>query len=133
MAFELQAIVGTTLILFVLIGVQGATVPLNQGLLWGLGNRDEGGDSTALQARIGRTVANHIEGMLIFIPLALVAVLADLSSSLTVMGATVYLIGRVMYAPIYMIGIPYLRTLAWTVSVIGVLILGFEVVRATLA
>ena len=132
MGFELQAVVGTTLILFVLIGVQGAMVPINQGLLWGLGNRDEGGDNTPLQARAARTIANHIEGMLVFVPLAVTVVLSDISSTLTIWGAGLYLIGRALYAPIYLIGLPYLRSVAWAVSLVGILMIGFEAVGAAL-
>ena len=70
MSFELQAVAYSSLILFVLILVQGTLVPLNQGFAWGLGSRDAKRDSTALQARASRTIANHIEGMLLFVPFA---------------------------------------------------------------
>ncbi|MEL6724837.1 MAG: hypothetical protein AAFP81_10895 [Pseudomonadota bacterium] len=40
MAIELQIVAATTLILFLVIGVQGTLVPLNQGFGWGLGSRD---------------------------------------------------------------------------------------------
>ena len=60
MGFELQAVVWTTVILTALIGFQGGLVPVNQGFVWGLGNRDEAREKTALQTRTARTVANHI-------------------------------------------------------------------------
>lgn len=130
MAFELQMVAAATLILFVLLMGQGALVPINQGLGWGLGSRDEAKERTGLQARFSRTIANHIEGMSLFVPLALVVVLADLSSTLTVWGAGIYLLGRVAFAPLYLLGVPYLRSLAWGVSITGVLMIGYSVAMA---
>lgn len=132
MGFELQAVVWTTVILVTLIGFQGGLVPVNQGLAWGLGNRDEAREKTALQTRTARTVANHIEGMSVFVPLALVVAISDLSSTLTIWGAGLYLVGRVLFAPLYLVGVPYLRSLAWGVSLLGILLIGFEVVRAAI-
>ncbi|MEL6724836.1 MAG: MAPEG family protein [Pseudomonadota bacterium] len=88
---------------------------------------------TTLQQRATRTVANHIEGMLLYVPLALIVVISDLSSELTGLGAILYIAGRATFAPLYLLGVPYLRTLAWTVSVVGVLILGYVVMTAALA
>ena len=133
MAFELQIVAATTLILFLVIGVQGSLVPLTQGFGWGLGSRDEDVSKSVLQGRASRTVANQIEGMAIFIPLALIVVISDLSSDLTVLGATLYIAGRAAFAPLYLLGVPYLRTLAWTVSVIGILMIGYVVLMAALA
>lgn len=133
MPFELQIVVWTTVILFVLILIQGSLVPLNQGFGWGLGSRDAAQDTTVLQGRSTRTISNHVQGMLIFVPLALVAVLADLSSGLTVLGAGLYLAGRIAYAPLYLLGVPYLRSLAWAVSLTGILLIGYEVISAALA
>ena len=132
MGFELQAVVWTTVILVTLIGFQGGLVPVNQGLAWGLGNRDEAREKTALQTRTARTVANHIEGMSVFVPLARVVAISDLSSTLTIWGAGLYLVGRVLFAPLYLVGVPYLRSLAWGVSLLGILLIGFEVVRAAI-
>ncbi|MEL7113383.1 MAG: MAPEG family protein [Pseudomonadota bacterium] len=133
MAIELQIVAATTLILFLVIGVQGTLVPLNQGFGWGLGSRDEAVTKTTLQQRATRTVANHIEGMLLYVPLALIIVISDLSSDLTALGAILYFAGRATFAPLYLLGVPYLRTLAWTVSVVGILVLGYVVMSAALA
>ena len=132
MGFELQAVVWTTVILAALIGFQGGLVPVYQGFVWGLGNRDDVREKTALQLRTARTIANHIEGMMVFVPLALIVVISDLSSTLTIWGAGLYLLGRALFAPLYLIGVPYLRSLVWGVGLFGILMIGFEVVRAAI-
>ncbi len=127
MPFELQVIVWTTLILFALLMFQGGLVPVNQGLGWGLGSRDAKREFTALQNRTTRTIANHIEGMLIFVPLVLVLHVMDISSTLTVWGAGLFLLGRALFAPIYLIGVPYLRSTVWAISLVGIMLIGYQV------
>ena len=130
MSFELQAVFGSAIILLVLLGTQGTLVPLNQGFGWGLGSRDGEPEYTALQGRTRRTVANHIEGMLLFVPLIMIVELADLSSQLTIIGAGLYLAARVLFVPLYMLGVAYLRSLVWGVGLLGILLIGFEVAKA---
>ena len=126
MSFELQATVWTSLILFALLLFQGALVPVVQGFGWGLGSRDAPRDATVLQGRAARTVANQMEGMMLFVPLVLVAHLAGISTGLTVWGAALYLGGRVLFAPLYLFGVPVLRSAAWGVSVTGIVLIAYE-------
>ncbi len=132
MSFELQAVFGSAVILLILLGTQGTLVPLNQGFGWGLGSRDGEPEYTALQGRTRRTVANHIEGMMLFVPLIMIVELADLSSQLTIIGAGLYLAARVMFAPLYMLGVAYLRSVVWGVGLLGIMLIGFEVAKGLL-
>lgn len=133
MGIELQMVLGSVAILFLLLLFQGTLVPLNQGFGWGLGSRDGDPDYTDMQGRVRRTIANHIEGMLLFVPLVMVVEMAALSSQLTVIGAGIYLAGRVAFAPLYLLGISYLRSLAWGIAVLGTILVGYEVVAALFA
>ena len=128
MAIELQAVVWTTVILFVLLFIQGMLVPLKQGFAWGLGSRDESREITAFQGRATRTVSNHIEGMLMFVPLVLVAQMSGISSPLTVWGAGLYLGSRVVYAPLYMLGVPLWRSIAWAGAVAGTVMVAIALI-----
>ena len=51
----------------------------------------------------------------------LAVVLAGANSPHTAQGAGIYFWARVAYLPIYIIGIPYLRTLVYAVSLWGLL------------
>ena len=42
---------------------------------------------------------------------------------MTQLGGQLFFWARVAYAVIYLVGIPYLRTLAWLVSVIGLVMI----------
>ncbi|MEM7330396.1 MAG: MAPEG family protein [Pseudomonadota bacterium] len=130
MSIELQAVMGTTLILFVLLMLQGTLVPLNQGFTWGLGSRDAVREKTAMQGRTARTIANHIEGMLLFVPMALIVEQLQLSSTLTVWGAGLFLFGRIAFTGFYLMGIAYLRSAAWAVAVLGIVLTAIPVLSA---
>ena len=132
MTFELLMLASTVGILFILLMFQGALVPVNQGFGWGLGSRDEAQTITALQGRASRTIANHMESMALFAPLILVAHLAEISTTLTVWGAGIYVLSRAGFAAIYLMGVPVLRSLVWGLSITGILMIAFELVLAVI-
>lgn len=56
--------------------------------------------------------------------MALLAVtLADKSSVVTEVAAWTWLAARVIYLPLYWTGVPKVRTLVWTVSLLALLVL----------
>ncbi|NOX84022.1 MAG: hypothetical protein GXP06_13770 [Alphaproteobacteria bacterium] len=129
MSIELQALFGVVVILLVLLSVQGGLVPATHGLKWGLGPRDEPRDPSVLQGRMARIIANHLEGMALFVPLVLIAHLIGLSTPLTQWGAILFVGGRVAFSVVYFLGIPVLRSAMWGVATTGTLMVGFELVR----
>ncbi|NII09272.1 MAPEG family protein [Oleiagrimonas sp. C23AA] len=93
-----------------------------RGLKWNVGNRD--GEAPALSgaaARADRARANFLETFPLFAVLAVAVVLAQRNDAHTALGAMVYVWARVAYWPVYVIGIPYLRTAIWIVSLWGLL------------
>ncbi len=66
-----------------------------------------------------RAHLNMIENLVLFAALVLIAAVAGKANATTAMGAMIFFWGRLAYAVIYLVGIPWLRTLAWFVSVIG--------------
>jgi uncharacterized MAPEG superfamily protein len=73
--------------------------------------------------RAARAHRNMIENLVLFAALALALAAAGKSNDATVLGAQLFFWGRVAYAAIYLAGIPWARTGAWTVSVAGLLVL----------
>lgn len=132
MTVELQCLLGSVLILALLLALQGALVPALQGFAYGLGPRDAQHPPTALQGRINRSVMNHMESLALFTPLAIIAKLIALSTPLTQLGAVLYVAGRAAFPLFYVLGIPGLRSLVWGISTTGIILLGYDVVRAAL-
>lgn len=93
-----------------------------RGLQWNAGNRD--GEVKTLNgaaARAQRANLNFLETFAFFAATVLAVVFMQRTSAHTALGAQLYFWARVAYAPIYIIGIPYLRTLVFAVSIWGLL------------
>ena len=64
--------------------------------------------------------------MVLFTALVLIAVVANKTNAMTALGALIFFWGRLIYAFIYLLGVPWLRTLAWFVSVIGMVLIALQ-------
>lgn len=70
--------------------------------------------------RATRALHNYVENLVPFVALDLALIAAQHTGGL---GATMWIIGRVIYLPLYLAGIPYLRTAAWALSIVGLLMM----------
>ncbi len=93
-----------------------------RGLKWNAGNRDgEPQPLTGAAARAVRASANFLETFVFFAAAVLAVSVAQRNTAHTAFGAALYFWARVVYLPVYVAGIPYLRTLVWAVSLWGLL------------
>jgi uncharacterized MAPEG superfamily protein len=104
-----------------LVAVSGAT--LQVGLPTLAANREGLAPCTGWAGRAQRAHHNMLENLVLFAALVLVAVVAQKTNGTTLAGAQVFFWARVAYAVIYLIGIPWLRTAVWFVSVIGLIMI----------
>lgn len=81
---------------------------------------------TPFHGRTKRAQANMTEGMVMFTPLVFAIIYLGISSPLSALGAALFFWGRVAFAPLYYFGVPWLRTLAWFVSIVGIILLFWE-------
>jgi uncharacterized MAPEG superfamily protein len=73
--------------------------------------------------RFQRAEKNLLETLPVFIGFVLIAHSMDLHNGMTTLGAKLYFYARLAYLPLYALGIPYLRTVVWTVSIVGIVML----------
>ena len=99
-----------------LIRARAWTLP---GLMLAFGNRDNLPPATPLAGRAERAAANTFENLVFLVALVLAAQLAGATGERVLLGAQIFLWARVLYLPVYVAGIPFLRTGVWTVSIIG--------------
>jgi uncharacterized MAPEG superfamily protein len=78
---------------------------------------------TGMAGRLERANANFLATFVFFATLVLAGYLLQRHTSTTALGAQIYFWARVIYLPIYALGIPYLRTLIWTASIVGIVML----------
>jgi len=102
-----------------------AVIPsvLTRGMPWAMGPRDEPGAALGkVGARLDRAWKNFLETFPLFAAAILVESSVQQDSDLAATGALLYFWGRVAFLPIYALGLPYLRTLAWTVALAGIVL-----------
>jgi uncharacterized MAPEG superfamily protein len=69
---------------------------------------------------LDRAFANFKETFPFFAVAVLMAAFLGRHNWQTVWGAQLYLVARIIYLPLYAIGVPLLRTLVWIASVVGI-------------
>ncbi len=94
------------------------------GLQWNLSPRDQADmpPLSPIAKRLERAQANLFETLPIFIAAILIAHVSDKANMATVIGAHLYLFGRIIYVPLYAYGISPWRSVAWVASFVGLLI-----------
>jgi uncharacterized MAPEG superfamily protein len=110
----------------VLVAVLCAQAQIGIGPL--AGNREGLEPLTNFAGRAQRAHQNMMESLPLFIALVLVAQVAGKTNATTLLGAELFFWGRLAHWLIYLVGIPYLRTLAWLVSVVGMILIFQELV-----
>ena len=119
---ELKLLVAAVIIGFVQIiwaAVAGAGGPRN--FAWLAGPRDESYPVGVVAGRLDRALKNFLETFPLFAAALLACAAAGkLGSGHTIYGSVAYVIGRAIYVPLYALGVPMLRTLAYLVSIVGI-------------
>jgi uncharacterized MAPEG superfamily protein len=104
------------LFLAVVTGVRAA------GLAWAAGPRDEArAHPGKIAGRLERAFENFLESFPFFAAAALLVHVLGKSTHTSVLGSQIYIWARVFYVPAYVIAIPFVRTLIWAASLVGIL------------
>jgi len=119
MTLDLWILVATVVFTWLLIMVDATPSILNNGLPWAVGNREETPDPDGVYGRIHRCSLNMQENLPIFAALVLVAHVSGEADAMSTLGAEIFLGARIVHAGVYFAGIPWARTLIWSVSIAG--------------
>ena len=124
MTAELTALIWAALLGLIHILAPAAARTRQYGLTWNAGPRDKAMPApTPLAGRLARAQANFFESFPLFAAVVLVIYVADLETETTLLAAWVWLVARVAYLPLYAMGVPYVRGVAWATSVVALLTL----------
>ena len=123
MTIEMSMLLWSVVLGLVQIAIAAAGSVSQRGLVWAAGARDVPPKPlTGVVARLSRASANFLETFPFFVPLVLAAYVLQRHDSMTMLGAQLYFWARLVYLPVYAAGIPYLRTLVWAVSLVGIVL-----------
>ena len=124
MTTELSMLCWSVVLGLVQIAIAATCSVSQRGLGWAAGARD--GLVAPLEGiggRLDRARANFLETFPLFLAAVLAAHLLQRHDGMTVLGAQLYFWARLVYVPVYAAGIAYLRTLVWTASIAGIVLL----------
>ena len=111
---------------FLLVLIQ-ITIPVlislltnNVKLSYLFSSRDNTANTSIYIDRANRSLNNLFETLPIFIGLVLLSIINDVDNSLLAM---IWLLARIIYVPVYIVGINYLRTGIWAIALICLIIM----------
>lgn len=122
MPVEIQMLAWSILLGVAQLFIAAALMTQQRGLKWNASARD--GDPpplTGVAGRADRALRNFLETFPFFAAAVLAVVATGSGDPVTALGARVWFWARVAYVPLYLAGIPYVRSLAWGVSLLGML------------
>lgn len=108
------------------IAVQGALMQVGLPML--AGNREGMPAITGWGGRAARAHKNMVENLVLFAALVLIAAVAGKTNAMTLLGAQIFLYARIAYALVYIIGLPWIRTAVWGVSVVGMAMIFLQLI-----
>lgn len=100
------------------------------GLVNAVGYPDSPPDVPEWSARMQKAHYNLVENLVPFAALVLVASAAGVNNETTALGATIFFWARVAHAVVYTFGIPWVRTLVFAASIVGMAMIFFVIVGA---
>ena len=110
------------LILSFLLALIQITIPVlislltnNVKLSYLFASRDNVANTSIYIDRANRSLKNLFETLPIFIGLILLSIINDVDNSLLAM---IWLFARIIYVPVYIVGINYVRTGIWAIALI---------------
>jgi uncharacterized MAPEG superfamily protein len=126
MSLDLKMLLWSVALAFIqmLIAVLGAT--LEVGLPTLAGNREGLAPMASWAGRAQRAHLNMLENLVLFIPLVLIADITSRDNAVVELGAQIFFWARLVYAIVYIAGVPWVRTAVWGVSVVGLLMIFFQ-------
>jgi len=128
MSIEIQMLASVGALLLLLTLIQGTRNVLILGLPTAAGNQHDIAPWAGWNDRLNRAIRNLIEAIAIFAPIALAVHVLGLSNETTALGAQLFVIARLVHAVVFTLGVPWVRTTAWFLGVIGIIMVGSPLV-----
>lgn len=123
MTIELKLLVWSAILSVVLAVIAVTGAMLQVGLPKLAGNRDNMPEISGWAGRAARAHRNLLENIVLFAILVVAALHAGVSNDMTRLGAQLFFYGRLSHAVLYVAGVPWLRTVAWAASIVGLLLI----------
>jgi uncharacterized MAPEG superfamily protein len=99
------------------------------GLRWAASPRDETmPEPRVVLGRTRRALANYLETYPVFVAAVLAVAVVRRFDLMSLIGAHLYVWGRVIYLVLYMTGVPLVRSLFWNVALVGIVMIWWRLI-----
>ena len=119
MSSELSILAVFGILILLLATVQVFAAVSQHGLAALAGPRDNLPPITGVPGRLLRCLNNSVVALATFAPAVLLLKTTDSFTATTLLACQVFLVARLIYIPLYLIGIPHLRTVAFVVATLA--------------
>lgn len=123
MSIELTLLVWSTALFGLYVGAQATLYRMQHGVLHAATARDSEAPPNVMTGRAERALRNLIETYGVFVALAVAIEISGRSDALTVWGAQLYFWARIVYLPLYLFGVQFVRSFVWCVSALGLMLM----------
>ena len=122
MTTELIYLSATLLLAIVQVFLPAAGRTRQYGAKWNAGARDHDMPPVGpITGRLERAQSNLYETLPLFIAAVLIAHVVGVQDHVTLWGTALYFWGRVVFVPVYAFGVPYLRSVVFIISLVGLI------------
>jgi uncharacterized MAPEG superfamily protein len=122
MSIELCLLLWTVLFGLLQSIATGAAVMAQRGKAFSAGARDDQTEITGMPGRVIRAFKNFMETFTFFVVTVVAGTLLHRHNLQTEIGAHLYFWGRLAYWPLYVAGVPYVRSLAYAIATLGIVL-----------
>jgi uncharacterized MAPEG superfamily protein len=124
---ELAMLLWASILYVAQVLVAATAADINNGIAWGLGNRENIPVLQGWGGRAQRAYVNMAENLLPFACLVLIAYSSGRLGEFSVWGAQIFLVSRLLYAVLYMAGVKILRSLAYFGGLAGIVLIVIQI------
>ena len=122
-SMELTMLMWASILYVVQVMIGALAADIQNGVAWGLGNRENIPALEGWGGRAQRAYVNMAENLLPFACLILIAYSLGRTGELSELGAEIFLISRLAHAVLYIAGIKILRSLAYFGGIAGMVLI----------
>ena len=123
LSLELTMLMWASILYVVQILIAALAADIQNGIAWGIGNREENPAVEGWGGRAKRAHVNMSESLLPFACLVLIAYTLGRTGELSTLGAEIFLVSRLAHAVLYIAGVKVLRSLAYFGGLAGILLI----------
>jgi uncharacterized MAPEG superfamily protein len=128
MTFELWSLLGAIVLGLVHLSAASFSFKAQVGNRYSVGARDEDLRPRGIAGRLDRAQRNFMETFPFFAAAVLMLSLLNREGSVSIIGALMYLGGRIVFLPLYAAGLPWVRTLSWNFATLGLVLVIAQII-----